>query len=203
MVQVIEKMTREQRLQKIARDLFDISEEEKQSKKNRSDLREELFRLLEYEFQGRDHILPIKTVEVPETFWEATGMSKSEFVQTRFPGWNVEHVEKNIITKQTVFVLKRDPRYLPGVVELEDDPLIKVSKEVAEYTPEIDWTTLQQERPDLFEKLAKPKVVLELDDDALEKIANTEPEELATLERHMIVKEPSLKVQPRRLKSGK
>lgn len=201
-------MTREERLQQIAMDLFDISEEEKTNKKQRSELKEEFFRLLEYDFKGRDHILPVKTIEVPDSFWQSTKMTKDEFARSRFPGWNVEHVEKDITTGMTVFVLKRDPHYIPGIVEISNeyddgDTTIKVSKEVAEYTPEVDWTTLQQERPDLFERLSKPVITLELDDNELEKIANEQPYELATLERHMIVREPALKVQPRRVKSGK
>lgn len=130
-------------------------------------------------------------------------MSKEEFVRTRFPGWNVEHCEKNVSTGKTVFVLKQDPQFIPGVVDVNtDDGLVRVSKEVAEYTPQMDWETLAAERPDLFDKLSKTRVVLDLDEDALEKLAAENPEELATLQRHMIVKEPALKVQPRKVKDG-
>jgi len=197
-------MTREERLQKIAQDLYEISVDDKRNKSTRDDLKDEFFRLLDYEYKGRAHILPVKTIEVPDTFWHSTQMTYDEFVRSRFPGWNVEHVEKSISTNRTVFVLKRDPQYVPGLVEVQDDEgTIKVAKEVAEYTPEIDWTTLQQERPDLFEKLSRPRVIMELDDDAFEKLAMEEPEELATLERHMVVRPPALKVQPRRMKNAK
>lgn len=195
-------MTREERLQQIALDLFDISDESKKAEKNRELLKSEFFRLLDLGYKGRANILPVKTIEVPDEFWIKTGMSKEEFVETRFPGWKVEHVEKNISKDQTVFVLKQDATYLPAVVEVEsvDGQKIKVAKEVAEYTPNIDWDTLNAERPDLFEKLAHFKTVVELDDAALERIALETPEELATLERHMIVKKPALKVTSRRMK---
>lgn len=195
-------MTREERLKKIARDLFDISEVDKHNKKEREELKQEFLRLLEHDFKGRDHVLPVKTIEVPQGFWTATSMTKEEFVQSRFPGWNVEHVEKNVSTGITVFVLKQNPHYIAGVVEIQtDNGLVKVSKEVAEYTPEIDWDTLRNERYDLFERLAKPVISLELDEDELGLIAVEQPEELATLQRHMKVKEPSLKVQPRKVKN--
>jgi hypothetical protein len=195
-------MTREERLQKIALDLAEISEENKQNKKEREGLMSDFFRLLDAGYKGREYLLPIKTIEVPDTFWTTTGMSKEEFIDTRFPGWKVQHVEKNIATNQTVFILKKDVSYLSAVVEVEheDGQKIKVAKEVAEYTPEIDWETLNAERPDLFEKLAHFKTVVELDDAALERIAMETPEELATLERHMVVKTPALKVTSRRVK---
>lgn len=197
-------MTREERLQEIARDLYNSSMSDKAHKKTREELKDEFFRLLEYDFKGRDHILPVKTIEVPDEFWEKTQMTKDEFVQSRFPGWDVEHCEKNTALGQTVFVLKQNPHFIPGTVEVESKQgLVRVSKEVAEYTPEIDWETLQKERPDLFEKLADTKVVLVLDEYELEKLSVEAPEELATLQRHMRVKEPSLKVQPRMVKNGK
>jgi hypothetical protein len=197
-------MTREERLQQIARELFEVNEGNKEGKQNREKLISEFYRLLDAGFKGRDHILPVKTIEVPDAFWNSTQMSKDEFVESRFPGWNVEHVEKNITTGKTVLILKRDPSYLGSVVEVEtEDGNVKVAKEIAEFTPEIDWDTLNAERPDLFEKLAIYKTVVELNDAALERIAMETPEELAVLERHMRVKKPTLKVTSRRLKDGK
>lgn len=198
-------MTREERLQQIARELFDTTQQNKKGEKNRDELKSEFFRLIDAGYQGRDHIVPVKTIEVPDTFWEATKMTKEEFVESRFPGWEVEHVEKNISLNHTVIVLKKDKSYIPAVVEVEDEDgkKITVAKEIAEYTPEIDWDTLNEERPDLFEQLAHFKTVVELDDDALERIAMETPEELATLERHMKVKPPALKVTSRRQKDDK
>lgn len=197
-------MTREERLKQIAKELFDSSQNDKMFKTNREALKEEFMRLMESGFKGRAHILPVKTIEVPESFWKTTKMTKDEFVTTRFPGWKVEHCEYNTATKMTVFVLKQNPYYIPGVVEIEvEGGTVRVAKEVAEYTPEIDWQTLAQERPDLFERLAKPVTTLEIDENELEKLSELEPEELATLQRHMRVKEPALKVHPRMVKNGK
>jgi hypothetical protein len=197
-------MTREERLQQIAKELFHSSQNDKMFKTNRDALKEEFFRLMEYDFKGRDYILPVKTIEVPDSFWNATKMTKEEFVTSRFPGWNVEHCEYNTALGKTVFVLKQNPHYIAGVVEVDvDGGTVRVAKEVAEYTPEIDWATLAQERPDLFDRLAKPVTVLEIDEDEFEKLSEMEPEELATLQRHMRVKEPSLKVHPRLVKNGK
>lgn len=201
---IIHKMTREERLHQIAQDLYDISRENKQAEKDREVLKSEFFRLIDKGLTGRSNLMPVKTIEVPDSFWIATGMSKEEFVQTRFPGWKVEHIEKNISLNNTVIVLKKNASYIPAVVEVEHpEGKIKVAKEVAEYTPQIDWKTLNAERPDLFEKLANFKTVVELNDEALERIAMESPEELATLERHMVVKEPSLRVSSRRLNDEK
>jgi len=197
-------MTREERLKWLAERLYEEQQSEKEHKTNREGFKKEFMRLIEDGFDGRDHILPVKTIEVPADFWKKTGMTKAEFIESRFPGWDVEHVEKDISTSNTVFVLKRNPHYLSGTIEVEtDDGILKVSKEVAEYTPEMDWNTLREERPDLYKRLANPVITLELDEEMLEYIASEEPEELAVLQRHMKVKEPSLKVQPRMTKRGK
>jgi hypothetical protein len=197
-------MTSEERLAYLARQLYDHSQEDKLLKQTRGEDKEKFFELLEDKLRGKDHLLPVRTIEVPEEFFTRTGMSKEDFVQTRFPGWNIEHCEKNTVTGQTVFVFKRDPRYVPDVVELEDgDHLIRVQKEIAEYTPEIDWETLKLEDLDLHNRLAKPVTTYEVDGDELEAIMRESPEELAVLQRHMSVKEPARKVVARRVKNGR
>lgn len=195
-------MRREEYLQEIAKGLFEASEDEKEAKKRREYLRDEFFRLAEAEFHGKDHILPVKTIEVPDEFFARTGLTKDEFVKSRFPGWKVEHCEKNVAMSHTVFVFKKDPSYIPTVVDVEvDDQSIRVAKEIAEFTPEIDWDTLRKERPDLFKKLARRKVVYELNDQELENLTVETPEDLATLERHLKVKEPVRKATAKRLKN--
>jgi hypothetical protein len=190
-------------LQKIARDFYDVNEEEKDAKKRREELKKEFFRLANQRYKGREYILPVKTVEVPAEFWVSTGMSKDSFVKSRYPGWTVEHVEKNISTGRTTFVLKKNPEFLGTVVDIpcDDDHVIRVAKEISEYTPEVDWETLKKERPDLFERLAKPVEAYELDDNELERLTVESPEDLATLERHLTVKAPVQKATARMVKS--
>lgn len=194
-------MTRQERLRQIARELYDAKQDEKIASDATKELRDEFFRLYDEEFKGKDHLLPVKTVEVPDEFFHSTGMSQDEFVSSRFPSWNVEHVEYNTALGRRVFVLKRDPAYISGVIEIDDDDKkLRVSKEVSEYTPEMDWTTLKQERPDLFEKLAQPITSYEIDEEGFEKLLNEQPEELATIQRHMSVRKPTLRATARRVK---
>lgn len=194
-------MTRQERLQEIARKLYEAKTIEKEADGVVKELRDEFFRLYDEEFRGKDYLLPVKTVEVPAEFFARTGMSQDEFISSRFPGWEVEHVEYNTALARRVFVLKRDPKYISGVIEVDDgDKKLRVSKEVSEYTPEIDWTTLKAERPDLFDKLAQPITSYEIDETEFEKLVNESPEELATLQRHMTVKQPTLRATARRVK---
>lgn len=195
-------MNSEEYAKNLARELMWATEEQDQSKKHREEIRDEFLRVVNEEFKGKDHMLPVKTIEVPDTFFETTNMTEEDFAASRFPGWNVEHVEKNIAKGYTVFVLKRDSSYLPKVIETDDgeNSVIRASKEVAEYVPEIDWETLTAERPDLVEKIGKKKLIYELDEQGLESLSVEDPEELATLERHMKVRSPSIKTRARRLK---
>jgi len=195
-------MNREERLQHIARELYEAKSDEKMVKEDVGRLREEFFRLHDEGFKGQTYRLPVKTIEVPDAFFEITDMGIDEFVESRFPNWNVEHIEKNTALNKTVIVLKQDYRYVPGVVDVQDgDKTIRVSKEVSEYTPEIDWTTLKEERPDLFERIAQPITSYEIDEVGFSKLIDESPEELATLQRHMRVKPPTIRATARRIKT--
>jgi len=194
-------MKREEKLRQVAYKFYKAAQEEKRVKAEREELRSDLFRLLDYDFKGKDHLLPVRTFEVPEQFFRDTGLSYDEFVKTRSPGWKVEHVEKNVTTDLTTFVLKKDPNYVNRIIEVDaDEGKIQVSKEISEYPPEIDWETLVVERPDLYEKLAKEVVVIQLNDEELEKLFEEQPEELAVLQRHMVVKQPVIRIVPRKVK---
>jgi len=196
-------VTRQERLEWLARRLYRINQLRGGVEDRRDETRKEFFRLVTDNFRKKEHLLPVRTIEVPDGFFDKTGMTRFDFVMTRFPGWMVEHCERNTATGITVFVLKKDPHYMPDTIDVEDDEgTIRVAKEVSEATPEIDWDSLQKERPDLYEKLAREKVVLEVNDEALEKMVTEEPEDMAVLQRHLKVKEPSLKVRARRLKDG-
>src|SRR4029078_831601 len=128
--------------------------------------------------------LPVKTIEVPKEFFETTGMEMEDFAASRFPNWDVEHIEKDVSTGNTTFVLKQNYKYVSGVVDVDDgDKILRVSKEVSEYTPEIDWDTLKSERPDLFEQLAEPVTTYEINESQFDKLVDEQPEELATLQR--------------------
>jgi hypothetical protein len=195
---------RQERLKEIARKLWETKQAKDQIEQNRKELAADLYRLLEYDFRNKDHLLPVVTIEVPEEFFTRTGLTRQEFIDTRFPGWDVEHEEVNITTEMTTFVLKRNPRYMGGVVEVPDgDHTIRVSKTISEYTPEIDWDTLAKERPDLMKRLATPVTIYELNEDELEKLFHENPEDVPILKRHMVVREPAIKVIPRRVKDGR
>lgn len=195
-------MTRQERLREIGRQLYEAKVTSKDADSYTKELRDEFFRLYDEEFKGKDHLLPVRTIEVPDVFWQSTQMSKEDFVVTRFPGWNVEHVEYNTAKKMSTFILKRDPIFVPGMIDIPDgEKILRVSKEVSEYTPEMDWESLRQERPDLFEKLAQPVTQYEIDEEAFEQMVNETPEELATIQRHMRVKPPVLRATAKRVKN--
>ncbi len=194
-------MDSQEYLEHVARDFYKTKQAERLVNETVQDLRDEFFRMHDEAVKGRSYTLPVKTIEVPDEFFAVTGMSAEEFVESRFPNWNVEHVEKNTATNKTTFILKQNYRYVPGIVEIDDDDkVIRVAKEVSEYTPEIDWETLKAERPDLFDKLAQPVTRYEIDEVGFAEMVDKNPEELATLQRHMKVKPPTLRATARRVK---
>ena len=138
-------------------------------------------------------------------------MTMDEFVESRFPGWIVEHVEKDIRTGDTVLIVKKDPNYMPLVIDTEYAPdffhepkPVRVSKLVNEYSPEVDWETLTAEFPDLAEQLGKAvtRVEIELDEDVLERMVEEEPDILAKLQRHLKTKKPVLKMTAREVQAN-
>lgn len=191
-------MTREEKLRDVARALYEVAEQEKAVKKQREQLKQDLYRLIDYDFRGKDYLLPIRTVEVPNSFFSNTGMSYDSFVKSRMPGWTIEHVEKNTQTEITTFVFKKDPSYVSRVVEVDTDKgKIVVSKEVSEFEPGIDWETLALDDLDLYNKLAKEVYSVEMNEDAFQELMETEPEFLGVLQRHMVVRQPTIRAVPR------
>lgn len=189
-------MTREERLAEIAKELTSATYREREAKADREHAKEEFFRLIRDRHKNSD-LLPVQTVEVPLDFFERTGMTKEEFAESRFPGWTVEHCERNIAQSQIVFVLKRDASYIPDDIVVDG---VKVSKSIAEYTPEIDWDTLRIEDEALFDKLAEPQIVYNVNEENFERMMEESPEELAKLQRHLKLRKPALKVNVREVK---
>lgn len=197
-------MTRQERIEWLARELERVSNEEKEIKKRRSELRDDFFRLADHDWNKNEHLLPVVTINVPEEFFKRTGLSKREFIATRYPGWNLEHDEYNTALFNHTFVLRRDPKFISREITIEDgEDTLKISKEISEYTPDIDWETLRNDDPVLFEKLATPVEQYTLNEESLEQIMNESPDDLATLQRHMKVKAPTVRVVPRRINGRK
>lgn len=190
-------MNTEERLEYLARQLVEIAEREKQIKAEKEEAREAFFNLVARKSDSHSPVEAIRTIEVPLSYFETTGQTKEEFVASRFPGWITEHVERTITKPTVVFVLKRDPAYQTGSIEVDG---VRVSKVVSEYTPEVDWETLEKEDPMLFKKLAAPQIEYVLNEDALEKMMYETPEDLAVLQRHMKARKPSLKITTRKVK---
>jgi hypothetical protein len=199
-------MKREERLEHLAKNIYSMKGTIKEVESNLKEQREKFFELLEDNLASQEHLLPVQTIEIPQEFFERTGMSEQDFVASRFPGWQVEHVEKNISTGMHTFILKKDKRYIPSVVETTyGDGKIRVSKEIMEYEPEIDWDTLAAEDPELYEQICYEEevVVQQLDEQTFEQLIEESPEVLEKIRRHLKVRTPALKATARTIKDGK
>lgn len=198
----------EAELKRIAENLFYAKGAEKEAKVEASKIRDEFLRLYDADVASSAYALPVITIEVPDIFFELSQMSKEDFISTRFPDWQIEHSEAKPFANCTVFVLRKNPTYLPGSIDVEIEidgksEFIRVAKEVSEYTPEMDWESLEFERPDLYEKLAVPVTKYEMNETAFEKLLAERPEELAVIRRHMKVRKPTIRTTARKVKDGK
>jgi hypothetical protein len=107
---------KEEYLRHVAYRLVDATEQEKQAKQNREEAKAEFFRMADEMWRSKEDLIPVQTVEVPQEFFVSTGLTQEEFMETRYPGWEIEHVELNPATMKRTFILKRDIKYLPRLV---------------------------------------------------------------------------------------
>lgn len=186
-----------ERLEKVAKQLALVAQEERQQKDARSELKDLFLDIIDEEHEGRDYLLPIITIEIPAGFLERVGLTEEEFLASRFPGWDLE--DSSLEIDREIFILKKNLRYLPKTVEMKygKTEKIRVSKDVAEYTPEIDWDSLSKEFPEVVEAISVPVVSRELEEKRFEEELQRNPELLSTLQRHMKVREPQIRVTPR------
>lgn len=176
----------------LAARLKKLSDQEKDIKAEKDGLRSELFNYGAKDYEGKEYLLPTTTITVPKIFWHTTGFTEFDFIRSRFPTWDIEVAEYDDLANTTTFVLRKNPLYAP--FKYEDDAL-KLSKSVTEPTPEIDFESLKAERPDLFDKITKEVISLELDGEALEAAIAEDQEVVSILTRHTkYTREPQQRV---------
>lgn len=154
-------------------------------------IRAELFQEADEHFAEKHWLLPMTTWLVPWEFFERTGMSREDFVKTRFPQWNVESSRED--PEGIVYVLKKKKEYMPW--SYSDDEY-EISRSVAEITPEIDWESMEKVEPEFFAMFAKPVQTYELDVAAFNQYMNKHPEfsGASFLTRYSTHKMPTLRV---------
>jgi hypothetical protein len=192
-------VSNEEQMRELASSLYEISRREKELKVEKERLRQQLFEAMAKDYERNPHLLPTRSIDIPNSFWDRTTLNEDEFFASRFPGWIVDDVTEVDDTK--TYQLRRTPSHMPYSVEIEhggED--IRVAKEINEYTPTMDWESLHDELPELFRQLAKPVEVFEINEDELERLVQIEPDVLSRLQRHMIVREPVSKMTTRNLK---
>lgn len=157
--------------------LLEVTEEEKEVKARKEELREELFAYADE--QQPEHMIPLSTIEVPFSFFDVTGMDYEVFLISRFPTWDLK--DYKLVENGVVFILRKKRSFLPW--KYEDDSH-KLTKSPTEPTPEIDWETLKAEQPELFTRIAREVVTLEIDEEEFESALKEDPTLYDVLRRH-------------------
>lgn len=164
-------------IENLVSDLYHVTTQEKELKARKEELRDELFGVANRE--QPEHLLPTATIEVPFEFFNTTGMTYDDFLKSRFPTWDLQDYE--VKDNSVVFILRKGKSYMPWKYE---DDYYKLSKSPVEPTPEIDWDTLEIERPDLFGRLAKEKITYEVNEEEFNKLLQEDPTVYEVLRRH-------------------
>ena len=179
-------------LDEVLVELNKVTEEEKQAKLKKEELRAQLFDFADEDYEDKEYLLPTTTITIPYEFWFTTGFEEDGFFESRYPTWEVIGREESVTRLSTTYVLRKKPRYMPFAYEGEE---LKLTKSVTEPTPDIDWETLEAECPDLFNKIVTEVVKYELDGDALLEAIEENPEVVAILQRHSYyTREPQQRV---------
>jgi hypothetical protein len=182
-------------------DLMQTRNEIKRLKKLEDELREIVVTSGVLSWEGREHLLPTTTISIPDEFWETTKFeSVEDFVDSRFPTWDLIDKHEDHGALSTILILRKKPEYMPFIY---DDDDVKVNKVSVEPTPEIDQETLMAERPDLYRQLFKPVTVMELDEQALSDAIEQDQEIPAILMRHQFSsRAPQQRISASEVKSG-
>lgn len=166
-------------VENLVSELFHVTEQEKELKARKEELRDELFGVAQSE--QADHMLPSTSVEVPLTFFDRTGMTYESFLESRFPTWDLQAKEIDWDKDSIVFILRKNKHYMPWKYE---DEYYKLSKSPVEPTPEIDWDTLRAELPELFDRIKQEKIVYEVNEVEFNKALHEDPTVYEALRRH-------------------
>lgn len=143
-----------------------------------------------------DYTLPSISVNVPVKFFEATGMSQTDFLASRYPSWTLKATSQTDLN--VTFVLQKRPEY----VTYTAGEKVQITRSISELTPEVDWDTMKVADPELFKVFAKPVTTYELDADVFQKMMANDPsfDAQGFLARHSKHKAPTLRVLAKELK---
>lgn len=161
-------------------------------------IRAELFLEADEHFEKEHWHLPMTSWLVENEFFEKSGITREEFVKTRFPQWDIQSTKED--QEGVVYVLRKKKQYMPWSYENGD---FEISRSVAELTPEIDWETMEKVEPEFFNMFAKPVKAYELDVDAFNKYMNKHPEfsGASFLMKYSVHKNPTLRVLAKQKKN--
>lgn len=170
----------------LVQNLMRVRQEIKTLQKEEDTLRSVVVEDAIEEWEDRQDLLPTTTISIPDEFWDKTGfVSVFDFVESRFPTWDLidSHEDHGALT--TILILRKRPEFMPFLFEDDD---VKLSKVAVEATPEIDEETLKAERPDLYNKIFTPVTVMQLNEEELQKAIEEDPEVPSILMRHQFTK---------------
>lgn len=174
----------------LAAETVEINKLIKELEEQKKEVRGQIFIHADDSYDGKDYLLPLYSVAIPKEFVE-TEDALPNFLDSRFPSWALENYKYDESLEQWEVLMKRRREFMPFVYE---DEGFVLSRSVAENTPELDWNLMAKLEPDLFQKIAKAKVVFELDEDQLGQAIGDDPELATRIQLYAIHKKPTLRI---------
>ena len=183
-------------LEQTAQEYYEVDREIKELEARKKRLRDVIFEQADESYNDKDYLLPTTSVVVPKEFLEQAGLTAGDFLDTRFPAWNLMSTTEQ--GDSLVFVLRKKREYMPFVYEgvLNDDEVgYGITRTPSEATPSIDWDLLKKLRPEMFDALAEPVISYELREAKLNELHSIDPEGVISMLRLFTVhKKPTLRV---------
>lgn len=191
-------MKSQRSLDQVAVELAEADRVLKKAEKAKEDLRSEFFFCATEQVKS-ERVLKRRALTIPKEFFHLTKMSFEDFVASRYPTWRLAEYESESMVHQFVLIIEEDPEYLPfEYIHAETREV--VSRQVASAPPQVDTNTLKAEFPAVWEKIMKPVVVYELNDEALTTAVVEDPSLVGVLQRHYCYpRKPSKKLGPIRV----
>jgi hypothetical protein len=169
-------------------EIADLNAEIKRLETQKDEKRKEFFAAANESYVDKEYLLPTTTLSVPLGIF--IYIVETEFLKTRFPSWEVIAQEDKPFQRD--YVLRKRPEYMPFSYQDED---VSISRSPSEGTPVVDWDHLKEYAPNIFEKLAKPVLSYELNEEALGELFNESPTIATVVTKYFTVhKAPVLRV---------
>lgn len=176
-------------LEGYVRQYYELDQQIKSCERAKSAMRDNIIELSEKEFS---HNSDTKIVIAPQDLIDRIGVE--EYISTRYPEYDLESFSDADILENYEIILKRNPKFIGGIIEKDKYKLSKTVKN----SSDIDWENLEKDYPELYEKIVKKNINKILDEEGFREVIEKDPDGLEILSHYIISKKPIITIQAKK-----